>query len=102
MFERYTERARRVIFFARYEASQLGSPSIESEHLLLGLIREGKGLTSRLFGKSQLSTEEIRKDIELRAFTFRERCCRVNRIKHLTTVFHAPQESKRQAVRTLR
>jgi len=64
MFERYTERARRVIFFARYEASQLGSPSIESEHLLLGLIREGKGLTSRLFGKSQLSTEDIRKEIE--------------------------------------
>ena len=42
MFERYTERARRVLFFARYEASQLGSISIETEHLLLGLIREGK------------------------------------------------------------
>ena len=39
MFERYTERARRVLFFARYEASQLGSISIETEHLLLGLIR---------------------------------------------------------------
>ena len=56
MFERYTERARRVIFFARYEASQLGSNSIETEHLLLGLIREGKGLTSRLFSKSHVST----------------------------------------------
>jgi ATP-dependent Clp protease ATP-binding subunit ClpC len=43
MFERYTERARRVLFFGRYEASQLGSVSIETEHLLLGLIREGKG-----------------------------------------------------------
>ena len=42
MFERYTEKARRVIFFARYEASQFGSPYIESEHLLLGLIREDK------------------------------------------------------------
>ena len=41
MFERYTERARRVLFFARYEATQLGSTSIETEHLLLGLIREG-------------------------------------------------------------
>jgi hypothetical protein len=39
MFERYTERARRVIFFARYEAVQFGSTTIESEHLLLGLIR---------------------------------------------------------------
>ena len=42
MFERYTESARRVIFFARYEASQFGSPYIETEHLLLGLIREDK------------------------------------------------------------
>src|SRR5437899_1410847 len=67
VFERYTERARRVIFFARYEASQLGSNSIETEHLLLGLIREGKGLTSRIFSKSHLSMESIRKEIEGRA-----------------------------------
>jgi ATP-dependent Clp protease ATP-binding subunit ClpC len=67
MFERYTERARRVIFFARYEASQLGSPSIETEHLLLGLIREGKGLTSRLFSKNNLPMEEIRREIEGRS-----------------------------------
>ncbi|MGE5125881.1 MAG: Clp protease N-terminal domain-containing protein, partial [Betaproteobacteria bacterium] len=67
MFERYTERARRVIFFARYEASQLGSAAIETEHLLLGLIREGKGLTSRLFSKSHLSMDQIRKDVEGRA-----------------------------------
>ena len=59
MFERYTERARRVLFFARYEASQLGSVSIETEHLLLGLIREGKGLTSRIFARSHLSLENI-------------------------------------------
>lgn len=64
MFERYTERARRVLFFARYEASQLGSISIETEHLLLGLIREGKGLTSRMFSRSHLSLENIRKEIE--------------------------------------
>jgi ATP-dependent Clp protease ATP-binding subunit ClpC len=72
MFERYTERARRVIFFARYEASQLGSNSIETEHLLLGLIREGKGLTSRIFSKSHLSMESIRKEIEGRAL-YREK-----------------------------
>jgi hypothetical protein len=40
MFERYTEGARRVIFFARYEASQYGSPTIEPEHMLLGLLKE--------------------------------------------------------------
>jgi ATP-dependent Clp protease ATP-binding subunit ClpC len=67
MFERYTERARRVIFFARYEASQLGSGAIETEHLLLGLIREGKGLTARLFAKSHLSMDQIRKDVEGRS-----------------------------------
>jgi ATP-dependent Clp protease ATP-binding subunit ClpC len=40
MFERYTEKARRVIFFARYEASTYGSPYIEVAHFLLGLLRE--------------------------------------------------------------
>jgi hypothetical protein len=40
MFERYTERARRAVFFARYEASQFGSPYIEAEHILLGILRE--------------------------------------------------------------
>ena len=47
MFEKYTEKARRVIFFARYEASQYGSPYIETEHLLLGLLREDKALANR-------------------------------------------------------
>jgi ATP-dependent Clp protease ATP-binding subunit ClpC len=72
MFERYTERARRVLFFARYEATQLGSSFIETEHLLLGLIREGKGLTSRIFARSSLSLESIRKEIEGRT-VFREK-----------------------------
>jgi len=67
MFERYTERARRVLFFARYEASQLGSVSIETEHLLLGLIREGKGLMSRVLARSNVSAETLRKEVEGRA-----------------------------------
>jgi ATP-dependent Clp protease ATP-binding subunit ClpC len=45
MFERYTQKARRVIFFARYEASHYGSPQIETEHLLLGLLREEKSVS---------------------------------------------------------
>ena len=61
MFERYTELARRTIFFARYEASQFGAPYIETEHLLLGLLREDRALRGRLpLG----STERIRKQIE--------------------------------------
>ncbi len=63
MFERYTEKARRVIFFARYEASQFGSPYIETEHLLLGLLREDKVFSNRLL-RSHASVESIRKQIE--------------------------------------
>ena len=63
MFERYTEKARRVIFFARYEASNFGSPYIETEHLLLGLLREDKALTNR-FLRSHASVESIRKQVE--------------------------------------
>ena len=63
MFERYTEKARRVIFFARYEASQFGSPYIETEHLLLGLLREDKALANR-FLRSHAAIESIRKQIE--------------------------------------
>lgn len=48
MFERYTEKARRTIFFARYEASQCGSEFITCEHLLLGLLREDQCLPRRL------------------------------------------------------
>ena len=71
MFERYTEKARRVIFFARYEASQFGAPAIETEHLLLGILREDKRLTSRLL-RSQASVDSIRRQIEA-ATTQRER-----------------------------
>jgi hypothetical protein len=71
MFERYTEKARRVIFFARYEASQYGSPYIETEHILLGLLREDRSLATWFPGKSNVEPE-IRAEIESR-ITRRER-----------------------------
>ena len=71
MFERYTEKARRVIFFARYEASQFGSPYIETEHLLLGLLREDKALANR-FLRSHQALESIRKQVEAHT-TIREK-----------------------------
>ncbi|HVB98143.1 MAG TPA: ATP-dependent Clp protease ATP-binding subunit, partial [Candidatus Dormibacteraeota bacterium] len=71
MFERYTEKARRVIFFARYEATQYGSPYIETEHLLLGLLREDKALANR-FLRTHGVVESIRQEIESR-ITIRER-----------------------------
>jgi hypothetical protein len=65
MFERYTEKARRVIFFARYEASNYGSPYIETEHLLLGLLREDHALAKRL-AKEHIVEPDIRAEIERR------------------------------------
>lgn len=64
MFERYTEKARRAIFFARYEASLFGSPVIETEHILLALLRENKWLTNMLPPGAQ---EAIRTQIEAQA-----------------------------------
>ena len=65
MFERYTEKARRVIFFARFEASNYGSHYIETEHLLLGLLREDRGLAKRFFGEGNVAVD-IRAEIESR------------------------------------
>jgi ATP-dependent Clp protease ATP-binding subunit ClpC len=64
MFERYTESARRALFYSRYEASELGRRSIETEHLLLGLLRAGKGVTSRLFTDARVSYEPVRGTLE--------------------------------------
>ena len=63
MFERFTEQARRVLFFARFEASQLGSTRIDTEHLLLGLIRDGKGLTNRLFADAGTALDDIHREV---------------------------------------
>ncbi len=62
VLERCTEKARRTIFFARYEAGELGSPTIETEHLLLGLLRENRALTKR-FLRSRALVESVRKQI---------------------------------------
>ena len=61
MFERFTQHARRTIFFARYEASSFQSPYIETQHLLLGLLREDSRLGNELPAGA---LEAIRKRIE--------------------------------------
>jgi ATP-dependent Clp protease ATP-binding subunit ClpC len=66
MFERYTERARRAVFFARYEASQHGSANIEPEHLLLGLLREKFLLFGNQLHPSIAHVSRIRQEIEKR------------------------------------
>lgn len=65
MFERYTEKARRVIFWARYEASQYGSPFIETEHLLLGLLREDVlpgGFETKTTIRSEIEKQIVRRE----------------------------------------
>jgi hypothetical protein len=63
MFERFTQKARRVIFFARYEASQYGSTEIGTEHFLLGLMREDPLLVRRFLGPTK-GHIDFREDIE--------------------------------------
>ncbi len=63
MFERYNEKARSVIFFARYEASEWGSPYIEPEHVLFGLLREARPLIRTLLSPGQ-SIEELKHSLE--------------------------------------
>ena len=69
MFERYTEKARRVIFFARYEASQFGSPFIEPEHLLLGILRDDKEIIRQLLLKVDLETARQEVDSRIKPGT---------------------------------
>ncbi len=63
MFEKYTEAARKIIFFARYEASQLGSENIDTEHLLLGVFRSDPPLARRVL-KDPRQIKSIREQIE--------------------------------------
>jgi uncharacterized protein (TIGR03435 family) len=62
MFDRFTVRARRVLFDARSEASQLGSRALEPEHLLLGVLDEARGLGSRILARTG-DLSDIRSDI---------------------------------------
>jgi ATP-dependent Clp protease ATP-binding subunit ClpC len=50
MFERYTEKGRRAIFFARYEGSMLGIEWINPDCLLLGLVRENREISTKWLG----------------------------------------------------
>lgn len=62
MFERYIEKSRRVIFFARHEAVQFGSKAIETEHILLGILRENPELINTFL--SEEVSDTLRAEIE--------------------------------------
>jgi ATP-dependent Clp protease ATP-binding subunit ClpC len=64
VFERFTDRARRVVVFAQEEARMLDHNSIGTEHLLLGLIQEGEGVAARALDAMGISLEDARRDVE--------------------------------------
>ncbi len=64
MFNRFTERARKVIVLAKEEARRFNHDYIGTEHLLLGLIREGEGVAAAVLQKLGLSLESIRLEVE--------------------------------------
>jgi uncharacterized protein (TIGR03435 family) len=71
MFNRFTSRALRVLFYARSEVSQIGSIAVEPEHILLGVLDEGKGLGSRILARTGGTLDDFRSDI-VRRLTSRE------------------------------
>jgi uncharacterized protein (TIGR03435 family) len=72
MFNRFTLRALQVLFYARSEVSQLGSSAVEPEHILLGVLDEGKGLGSRILARAGGALDDFRSDI-IRRLTRREK-----------------------------
>ena len=64
MFERFTDRARRVAVLAQEEARMLNHDHIGTEHILLGLIREGEGVAAKALESLGISQEAVRRQVE--------------------------------------
>ena len=64
MFNRFTERARKVILLAKEEAKRFNHDYMGTEHILLGLIREGEGVAAAVLQNLGLSPEAVRMEVE--------------------------------------
>jgi ATP-dependent Clp protease ATP-binding subunit ClpC len=64
MFERFTDRARRVVVYAQDEARALDHSYIGTEHILLGLVHEGEGLAVKVLESLDVSLETVRQRVE--------------------------------------
>jgi ATP-dependent Clp protease ATP-binding subunit ClpC len=64
MWQRFTERARKVVFFAQEEAKNFGEGYVSTEHLLLGLVRENDSVAARVLERMGVSLEKIRSEVE--------------------------------------
>ncbi|MCS6860089.1 MAG: ATP-dependent Clp protease ATP-binding subunit [Abditibacteriales bacterium] len=64
MWQRFTERARKVILLGQEEAQRMGSSRVDTEHLLLGLVREHEGVAAQVLDKLNVSINKVRHEIE--------------------------------------
>ncbi|CAN5517807.1 ATP-dependent Clp protease ATP-binding subunit [soil metagenome] len=64
MWQRFTERARKVVFYAQEEAQKFGEGYVSTEHLLLGLVREADSVAARVLEKLGVSLGRIRQEVE--------------------------------------
>src|SRR5579871_4965427 len=64
MWQRFTERARKVVFYAQEEAQKFGEGYVSTEHLLLGLVRESDSVAARVLEKLGVSLNRIRSEVE--------------------------------------
>src|SRR4249920_2572462 len=64
MFERFTDRARRVVVLAQEEARVLNHNYLGTEHLLLGLLRESEGVAAKTLESLGISLEAVRQEVE--------------------------------------
>ena len=64
MFGRFTERAQKVLALSQEEAIRIGHNNIGTEHILLGLVREGEGIAAKALIALGLSPEKVQKEVE--------------------------------------
>jgi ATP-dependent Clp protease ATP-binding subunit ClpC len=64
MYERFTERARKVLYLSQQEAKRLGHNYVGTEHLLLGLVAEGEGVAATALQSLEISLQKVRSEVE--------------------------------------
>jgi uncharacterized protein YbbC (DUF1343 family) len=98
VFERYTEKARRVIFFTRYEAAQYGASQIATEHLLLGLLREDAPLFARFLPGADNLQDTFRRELKRRTPTLREKIANSNELPLADTTKRALADAHEESL----
>jgi uncharacterized protein (TIGR03435 family) len=100
MFDRFTQRARTVLFYARSAVSQFGSSAVEPEHILLGMLDEGNGVGSRILAQMGGDLDELRRDI-VRRLTARGRIPESDEVPVSASSERALQSAAEEADRLL-